>query len=386
MIQPEEIRQKAENLYGTFVRAWLAGDNTFFPRIIPAQREPDADSSSAIQSVRALRDGSKECLGYGYSVEWREVNSRRFGRNRFPTRIVFDTQDDFLRFIGRQRSFDRFVCAVTEIRERYPSLNGWVRANVAALVEHEMDVPGLLEVTEVLLQAPRPGCFARELPVSVDTKFVEQNKTLLRKWLDLVLPPHAIRADEEHFERRYGLRYAEPHLFLRFLDSAIQAELGFPCDIVSVPLHTTGAWGITGIDVVIVENKVNLMTIPCCKRAIGLGAMGKAVSLLRYLPWLQNARITYWGDLDVEGLAILSDLRGLFPQTRSLFMDLDALEAWRHLAVPRTPRSPGTPSHLHDGELAAFAACSEHNLRVEQERIPQAAVLHAFRKTEFTLI
>jgi hypothetical protein len=31
MIQPEDIRRKAENLYPEYLRAWLDGDVTFFP-------------------------------------------------------------------------------------------------------------------------------------------------------------------------------------------------------------------------------------------------------------------------------------------------------------------------------------------------------------------
>ena len=38
------------------------------------------------------------------------------------------------------------------------------------------------------------------------TKFVERHRRILREWLDIVLPPETIRADEEHFERRFGLR------------------------------------------------------------------------------------------------------------------------------------------------------------------------------------
>ena len=116
MIQPEDIRRKAENLYGEFVRAWLAGDSSFFPRVIPSQRDPDPDLATAIGAVRALRDASKEVVGFGYTVEWREINSRRFGRNLFPARIIIETQDDYLRLTGRARSFRQFQEAV----ERHP--------------------------------------------------------------------------------------------------------------------------------------------------------------------------------------------------------------------------------------------------------------------------
>ena len=110
MIQPEDIRRKAENLYPDYLRAWLDGEDTFFPRIIPARRTLDGDNfSAAIQSVRRLREGSKEVTGFGYTVEWQEVNSRKFGRNRFPARILFETPCDFLRFTGKQREFSVFA-------------------------------------------------------------------------------------------------------------------------------------------------------------------------------------------------------------------------------------------------------------------------------------
>jgi hypothetical protein len=77
------------------------------------------------------------------------------------------------------------------------------------LTEVADDVAGMLLVVDYLREHPRPGVFARELPLPLDTKFVERNQRILREWLDIVLPPHAIRADERHFERRYGLRYAD---------------------------------------------------------------------------------------------------------------------------------------------------------------------------------
>jgi hypothetical protein len=374
MIQPDDIRRKAENLYAEFVRSWLI-DGPFFPRVIPCQRSPDPDSTNAVQLMRTLRDASKEALGYGYTVEWQEVNSRRFGRNSFPARIVIETPDDFLRLTGRGRDFDRLRSAVTAIRARHHVLERWIRSNVAALTELAPSVDGLLEVVDVLLKTPRPACFARELPVSVDTKFVERHQKVLRQWLDQILPPHAIRADEDHFERRYGLRYAEPHLLVRFLDPSIQQLMGFPCDVLSLPLHTLGTWQITEVSVLIVENKVNLLTVPRCRHAIALGGLGNAVPLLRYLPWLETARIVYWGDLDVEGLAILSSLRALYPQVKSMLMDSNAVATWRHLAVRGTNRTIDAPPHLTDEERMAFEGCAEHNLRIEQERIPQSAVI-----------
>ena len=376
MIQPDDIRRKAELLYPAAIQAWLTGDETFFPHIVRSRKTPDSgDLASAIQAVRRLREGSKESRGFGYKVEWREINSRTFGRNLFPDRILFESREDLLRLIGKQREFESLVAAVARLRAAFPELEEWIRSKTDSLLKVAPDLSGLLLVLNYFRAHPRPDCFARELPLPVDTKFIERHERLLREWLDLVLPPHAIRADEEHFHRRYGLRYAEPLVLLRFLDPSLQQELGFPCQTLALPLHVLGNLPARDVAVFIVENKVNLLTLPPLPRTIGLGALGDGVTLLRYVPWLSQAAISYWGDLDVEGLEILSSLRAIFPQSSSFLMDATALAQWEHLAVKGTARTPSLPPHLMAHESDAFARCAANNLRLEQECIPQAAVL-----------
>lgn len=380
MIQPDGIRRKAENLYPELLRAWMAGEPMSFPRLIPTDRTLHPVIATAIEEVGRLRDGSKEALGHGYTVEWKEIRSRKYGRNCLPERIVFDTPEDLLRFIRKEREFASFTATVESIRREFPELNRWVRTNVRMTIEAASEVDGLLEVTRYLLAHPRPGCFARELPLRVDTKFIERNASVLRSWLDLVLPPHAIRADEDHFERRFGLRYAEPLLFVRVLDPAIQCELGLPFPILSVPLTTLAAWTLQGVVVAIVENAVNLLTLPPMPRGLVLGGLGDGASVFRYVPWLSEARLIYWGDLDVQGLAILSRLRALYPHTQSMFMESSTLDSFEPLlrvgsAIPPT-REP--PAHLFEREAQAFRICAARNLRLEQERIPQVSVEQAF--------
>lgn len=381
MIRPEDIRRKAEHLYPGYLRAWLDGDTSFFPRAIPANLAPDAENvAAAAESVRRLRDGSKEVTGFGYRIEWREINSRKWGRNRFPARILFETSEDYLRFAGKQEPFAVFAGAVRRLREAVPELEVWVRPNLQAMVEAAPDAEGLLQVVRFLRAHPRPHLFARELPIPVDTKFIERHQGVLRQWLDVALPPHAVRADEDHFERRYGLRYPEPHLCVRLLDVRLQQELGFVCPEFSLPLHTLARLPVRDATVFVVENKVNLLTLPPLPRGFGLGALGKGVTLLGYLDWLKASPLYYWGDLDVEGLEILSSLRALWPQTRSFFMDGATLDQWRHLAVPGTGRRAEPPVQLTDSERQAYLCCRDQDLRVEQERLPHQLVQDTVRR------
>ena len=379
LLQPEEIKEKALRQYQQFLSAWLSG-TPFFPLHIPGIGAPDDSLAIAQQQVQSLRNGSKEVVGYGYAIEWQERNSRHHGRNLFPDRVVFETQQDFLRFIGKQREFAGFSSAVERIRLRMPALESWLQGNRSLMMRHLDVVDGLLDVVDYFRQHPGPGVFAREIPLSVDTKFIEQNAGILEQWLDIVLPPETIRADERHFERRFGLRYAEPQVLLRFLDPELQRSAGCQWRECSVPLHSLAESPIEATTVIIVENKVNLLTFPPVPLAIAMGGLGNGIVDLAYLRWLLNKSIWYWGDLDVEGFEILSRLRIRFPQTRSFLMDATTLHRWKEtLAVPGTNRQREVPPLLTEPETAAFNLCVANNLRIEQERIPQAAVIEAVR-------
>ena len=135
---------------------------------------------------------------------------------------------------------------------------------------------------------PRPNLFARELPLSVDTKFVERNLSILREWLDLVLPPHAIRADEEHFHRRYGLRYSEQQIFIRFLDESVQRRAGSPWSECSIPLRLLAKECLGATQALIVENKVNLLTLPRMEETFAVWGLGNGVTDLRNIQWLSD--------------------------------------------------------------------------------------------------
>lgn len=383
MIDPSEIRCKAENLYPAFLAAWLAGDD-FFPRAVPCDKRVDANLAVAAASVRRLKSEAKEERGFGYSIEWRERASRTHGRNCFPQRIVFETADDLLRYIGKHREFAEFAATVERVRGRHPQLDPWIRSHRRLLIDNASQIDGLLQVVDYLLAHSRPGLFARELPLNVDTKFIERNRAILREWLDLVLPPHAIRADEDHFERRYGLCYTEPHVTVRFLDPAVQRALGSPWPEFSLPLTMLAAQPIVARRAIVVENKINLLTLPPAKDSIAIGGLGNSVTDLRYAAWLGDVELWYWGDIDVDGFAILSRLRTVFPRVRSVLMDDDTLRIWRdRLGSAGNGRAALPCPNLTPAEQAALRACGAENLRIEQERFPHAFVLECLLELEF---
>lgn len=101
------------------------------------------------------------------------------------------------------------------------------------------------------------------------------------------------------------------------------------------------------------------------------------MSLLRDVGWLADCAIWYWGDLDAQGFAILSQLRGYWPQTRSFLMDEATLAKYQAFAVTGTPTGAMALANLGGEETAVYHHLLTRSLRLEQERISQPDVAAA---------
>jgi hypothetical protein len=376
MITPEEIREKAGKVYPRAVSAWLAGDAAFFPYRMPTDLKLPDTQSELIDAVDRLRKASKEVRGYGYTILWEEKAKRLYGKNYYPVGIVVESIDDLNRLCQTTSEFANLIAARQLICDRYPVLSGWISKKWKDILEVRSTLPQLLEIVDYMLNHPRPNCFLRELPLAISTKVIERHKRLLREWFDILLPASAIDhgCDTKNFEQRYGFRYARQHLLMRLLDIELSSGLGCPWHEISLPAQTISLLPVQDARVFIVENKVNLLTLPTVHRGIGFGGLGRNVNQLTDIVWLSKQEIFYWGDIDVDGFEILSQIRRHFPNTVSMLMDVGTLGHFREIATQGNGKKVKLPGYLTDLEEAAFTICNQQNLRLEQEHIPQSHV------------
>ena len=381
MIEPGEIKAKAEKLYPKFVKSWLSGEE-FFPHRLRANLELPKEYSAAKKAVERLRKESKSERGFGYEVLWQSRKSRTHGLNEYPTQLHFETELDFLRSIQKQVEFSELKAAVEKIQVSEPGLSAWLLESThwKQVLESSGIIGDLLLMTRFLVDNPRPDCFAREISLPVSTKLIEENKKLLSHWLDRLLPSDQIdfQFGRDEFEARYGLRYPRHHLLVRLLDPDLQSELGVPFREFSLPAATVNDLPIKNVTTFVVENKVNLLTLPNIERAIAIGGLGKAISLSREIDWLSQVSIYYWGDLDVEGFEMLSQFREIFPQVESLLMTMGTFRKYEDLAIDWVNRPGGNPQFLNEQEDETYKYLLENRKRLEQERIPQAELVERF--------
>lgn len=267
---------------------------------------------------------------------------------------------------------------VNTVRTELPPLDAWLRSNVRILHRLADAIDGHIQVGQYFIANPWPDCYARQVPVAVDTKFIERHAGTLRQWLDLLLPSSAINVNETKFARRFGLRDGQPHRAVRLLDSRMKMELGIPFEELSLPLRSIAALPVVNATIVIVENDLNLLTLPPMVRGIGIRGEGYSVNRMEQLQWLHSNRLLYWGDNDIDGFLILSQLRNLFPHVESVLMNKAAIVDHERFLVDGAGVTPSSPSNLTPIEIEAFEYCSQGNLRLEQEKIPQLYVDEAF--------
>lgn len=375
MITPAEIKTKAENKYFDFLRATFTHE-PFFPLEIAVGKPKNSTDYAILRDwTQNLLAQSKEQRGFGYELVLEKQNTRLHGVQSLPQRVVINTPADFLKLIHKQQEFAQFQKASQQILHTFPQLAEWLGKYPQKLVAELPHWEQLLTVCTYFVAHPRPRLYLRELPLTVDTKFVEQHKAALRQWLDILLPPEAIEAEETEFARRYGLRDNEPEIRLRLLDPTFQAAWHWPLADFSAPASAVAQLNIPAVKAVVVENKTTFLTLPPLAGFIAIWGGGYKVSLLKTLAWLRPCAIWYWGDFDAQGFEILSQLRHYFPQTKSWLMDEQTFAQFAQFAVPGTPSKVASELYLTAEEQTLYHHLKTYQLRLEQERLPHGYVV-----------
>ena len=367
MITPIEIKKKAEYKYLSFLRTIVEG-KPFEPIVIAGNKKPSDDTVTFDKELTELINRSKEKLGYGYSVEYQKVKTKKHGEQDIPVSISFPTEHDFLKFIGREQDTINFRRNVENILSKFPTLTDWICKYPNKVLDNCEVWGDLLKVCKYFMETPKPQLYIRELPIRVHTKFIERKKDIIKELLEFLIP-EVINEDEKRFERRFNLKYDEPLVRFRILDKKVGKELFSCLEDLSIPISQFSQLDIPISKVYIVENKMNMLTFPYIESSIVIWGHGFGVDIMKDVEWLHTKRIYYWGDLDAQGFQILSEFRTYFSHVESFLMDKETFDQF-------SENDKGTITtveknlHLTREEHEIYAYLKENNLRLEQEKIP----------------
>ena len=364
----------------------------------PAAREIGSD----LAGVRQWRAALERASGGGAAVEleFKAVGGRAVGRNELPARARVSSFDQAWRLLGVGRevaALDAIAAATrawvadggarsgSEFDLAPPdAVLAWVARTGLRLIPLVDDWDRILATARWLDRHAGRRRYLRQIDIpGVDTKFIERHRAVLAGLLDVILPE--ARIDDRHsrgagFCARYG--FAEPESLIRV--RCVDEFAGLPPGVSEVAWRAEELSGITvSVDhVVIVENLVTYLALPVPQQGVVIWGSGYAVGRLGRIPWIQQARrVSYAGDLDTHGFAILSMLRGQVTHVESLLMDRDTLfihrERWGQEPAPTRARL----DHLTEDEQSLYQDLVEDvyasSLRLEQERLAWPHVLAA---------
>jgi hypothetical protein len=373
MITPKEIQAKTEKAFFKVVSAYLKGEN-LFPWTVPSNKQITGTNYNEWKAdLLPLHQQSKNARNKGYTVEWKPklVNGTK---QSVPSKIYYETLDDFLFFIGRTTDYKKIEAANDLIVKTFPDLKEWAANNPAIILEHSQEWDELLSVCIYFVQHPPPhSFFIRELPIPVHSKFIEQNGTLLRKLLDLLLPQDWINSKENDFASRFGLKKLGVYTQIRILDDALKPYLGF--DECSLTLDDAGWLKWSPQKVFIIENQVCFHTFPKVKNAVAIFGEGFKSRVSRHLPWLEKTDLYCWFDLDAAGFEMLNMIRQHYSNAKNFLMDEGTFKDFQVFAVqPERRQNSRHLELLTDKEQVLYQNIVTYNWRLEQERLSHAHV------------
>lgn len=375
-ITPADIAAKVRRRWddGSLLRAH-AGGAPFEPIDVPLRGPKPSQVGDDINAVRewvaALDAGSRD--GHRYALRWQAIGGRQIGRNQLPVRAVVSSFEQAWALLGVSAEVRRFD-ALMELAGRHPPVRTWIAENPHRAIELAPELPRLIAAYEWLDSHRNSRRYLREISApGVDTKFAERHRPVLAAMLGVSSTGQGFLAD-------LGLRSKPALVRLRPAPT-----LGFPTPITELAVRAEELAQLTvrPRTVVIVENEISYLSIDVPHDGIVFWGKGFDVDKVGRLPWLADAEVIYWGDIDTHGFAILDRLRAWLPQTRSVLMDRETLLAHRDRwgTEERPACSALTRLTAEEQDLYAdlVADAMGERVRLEQERIDWAWVEERLR-------
>jgi hypothetical protein len=371
MISPNEIKAKAERKYVSFLQFTVQAI-PFSRIVIPGDKTYNKTTIFDFQKeILALINQSKDKKGFGYTLDYQTIKTKTIGTQQLPTSIYFDTEKDFLKFLGKEKEVEIFINDWQIIHTNFPELKDWIIKNPTKIIQHQSKWQSLLKVCNYFKNCPKPNLYIRELPANVHTKFIESNQSIITELLDIIIQNN-INLNEKEFEKRFNLKFREPLVRFKILDKNISQNYFSSIDDISIPISQFEKLNLPIKKVLIVENKTTLyttLTLPKMNETIAIFGQGNAVTNIQNAKWLNNITVLYWGDIDAHGFEILSRIRKYFKHTLSVLMDKTTFDKYFENDSGK-PTNDTTTLNLTDDERELYNLLKIKNWRLEQEKIP----------------
>lgn len=384
MLSPPDVRSWASQRLANQRRTWIDGGGTW-PLTRGLEPPTAADIRIGLDGVTKWTSAwTTTRLPPGVRLSRETFLMRGIGSQTMPVRIEFDSPRAVADFTGDVSAWDGVQRRRAALIERWPQLtpaSGLGRLYDWLSKATDADVDRLLAVTAWIVANPQSGLYLRQLPVvGIDTKWVESGQ---RRAIAMLVG--LLRGDvdvsgetEKDFLRLCGLRAPATRVRVMVLDPDLRGVVGNMRDLYA-PVVELSAIPWTPRATLFLENVMSAHSLPDLESTVAVVGLGRAVSVAAEISWIHSTDTFYWGDIDTDGLEILSLARATFPGIRSLLMDHGTLHRYRSRWVTESQANrQADRSRLSSEERALYEALlandwdgweEERGVRLEQERL-----------------
>ena len=361
----KQLYKKIEKFYdnGDIFRSYIE-NSSLFPLVISLKKvqQKDIQNNYALFS-KELHSLQKTPLPLLY----KEFDFKTLGRQKLPISIEIETLDQFLSLVDKAKEYKNFTLLYAMIIQKYPALQVLFFKKPFFVLEYAREWEKFFLILDFFLDNRQQNLYIREIGLEeIDTKYIQKHIKILDTLLSCIMQTDPLKSLREYaFEKKYCLKYPLPQIRFRILDKNL-----FIASLSDITLNIDEfvKLDIACKEVFIVENKMTTLAFPNTKESIVIFGSGYKVGALKDVAWLQEKKVYYWGDIDAEGFAILSQIRGYFANIQSLCMDEKTLQTFKHFVVEDEKATFKELQHLTPQERKLYKKLN--NRRLEQERIP----------------
>ena len=317
-------------------------------------------------------------FAYPELVEWQERQYRQLSEQRVPVKLRIFSLQQLTELLGTEQQLENWLDKISSFLQQSFVHDRHQHRLFQTLIHHleqierysQQEWQWLIQLIEQLKPNMGAGLYLRALPLSaVNTKFLEQNLLLTEAICNVLYDDEIVQAGGllawlDCLDSPKGWLTIKPAC------SSVQEKLG-GLPVFQLSTEVLDQFELPAERIIVVENIQSGLAFPHLENGIVVCGGGKNITWMN-AKWLQHKQVFYWGDIDSEGLNILSMVRQKIPHVIALMMDEATVLQFQNHMVDEPDSIFSEPQHLTADELKLFydlRALIFKNRRLEQERI-----------------
>ena len=317
-------------------------------------------------------------FAYPELVEWQERQYRQLSEQRVPVKLRIFSLQQLTELLGAEQQLENWLNKISSFLQQSFVHDRHQHRLFQTLIHHleqierysQQEWQWLIQLIEQLKPNIGAGLYLRALPLSaVNTKILEQN-LLLTEVICNVLYDDEIVLAGGLLAWLDCLDSPKGWLTIKPVCPNVQEKLG-GLPVFQLSTEVLDQFELPAERIIVVENIQSGLACPNLENSIVVCGGGKNISWMN-AKWLQHKQVFYWGDIDSEGLNILSMVRQKIPHVIALMMDEATVLQFQNHMVDEPDSIFSEPQYLTADELKLFhdlRAQTFKNRRLEQERI-----------------